>query len=210
MQHDGQNAPNAANSDANTAHYDLLAGTEVCGPGSETSGVLSLTAGTVVSFRPVSPHDAPALKRLHGRLSERSIELRFFGPLKELSDEMAVYLARAADADRFALAALEPDGREEIIAVVRYAREAGTERAEYAAVVEDRWQGLGLGLAMTDRLIEVASERGVRCLYALVTPENARMLRLLRDLGLPTRVSRDGGAKRVEIDLPHNGVAEEA
>ncbi len=94
--------------------------------------------------------------------------------------------------------------------MVRFERVAGGEAAEYAALVEDRWQGLGLGLAMTDRLIEVASERGVRCLSALVTPENARMLGLLRDLVLPTRVSRDGGAKRVEIDLPHNGVAEEA
>jgi GNAT superfamily N-acetyltransferase len=174
--------------------------------GGDASGVLTLTDGTVVPIRTVSPRDALALKRLHGRLSERSIELRFFGPLKELSDEMAVYLARAADADHLALAALEPDGHGEIIAVVRYAREAGTERAEYAAVVEDSWQGSGLGRAMTNRLIQVARERGIRRLYALVAPENARMLGLLRDLGLPTRMSRDGDAKCVEIDLLQGGL----
>jgi RimJ/RimL family protein N-acetyltransferase len=174
--------------------------------GGEASGVLTLTDGTVVSIRMVSPRDAPSLKRLHGRLGERSIELRFFGPLEELSDEMATYLARAADEYHFALAALEPDGREEIIAVVRYAREAGSERAEYAALVEDRWQGSGLGAAMTDRLIETACDRGIRCLYALVTPENARMLRLLRGLDLPTRTRREGGATCVELDLLCQGL----
>ena len=43
-----------------------------------------------------------------------------------------------------------------------------------------------------------------------MTPENERMLGLLRGLGLPMRVSREGDAKRVEIDLPRDGFAEEA
>ena len=175
----------------------------------EAQAHLALTDGTVVPIRTVSPRDAPALKRLHGRLGERSIELRFFGPLEELSDEMATYLARAADEDHLALAAFEPDGREEIIAVVRYAREAGSERAEYAALVEDRWQGSGLGAVMTARLIETACDRGIRRLYALVTTENARMLRLLQGLDLPTRTRREGGATCVELDLLCHGVAEE-
>jgi hypothetical protein len=42
--------------------------------------------------------DAPALLRLHARLSECSIQLRFFGPLGELSEELADRLARADDA----------------------------------------------------------------------------------------------------------------
>jgi len=103
---------------------------------------------------------------------------------------MAGCLARAEDANRLALAALDPDGRDEIIAVVRYVQEAGGERAEYAALVEDRCQGFGLDLALTSRLIEAARDRGIRFLYALVTPGNDRMLRLLRGLGLPTRASR--------------------
>jgi RimJ/RimL family protein N-acetyltransferase len=160
--------------------------------------------------RPVSPADAPALQRLHNRVGERSIELRFFGPLKELSDEMASHLARQADEDHLALAAPEPggepDGGEEIVAVVSYAREAGTSRAEYAALIEDRWQGLGLGGAMTDLLIEAARDRGIRRLYALVTPENAPMLGLLRSLELPTRTRREDGATRVELDLPEDGI----
>jgi RimJ/RimL family protein N-acetyltransferase len=180
------------------------------GTGSRTRGILSLTDGTSVPVRPVSPDDAPALKRLHGRAGERSIELRFFGPLKELSDEMASHLARAPDEDHLALAALEPDGGEEIVAVVRYARKEGTERAEYAALIEDRWHGLGLGRTMTERLIEAARDRGIRSLYALVKPENARMLGLLGGLELPTRTRREDGATRVELDLLQDGIAGDA
>ena len=178
---------------------------------SAASGPLMLSDGTVVRVRTMSPTDAPALQRLHARLGERSIELRFFGPMAELSDEMAANLADADGFDHFALVALDPERPGEIVAVVRYAREEGGERAEYAALVEDRWQGRRLGPSLTNRLIEVAREGGIGRLYALVTPENARMMGLLRALGLPTHESREGGATRVELDLlplEGEGVAE--
>ena len=162
---------------------------------------LVLDDGTAVRFRAVEPGDARALQRLHARCSGRSIELRFFGPLGELPDKKAARLSRAEGADRLALAALDPDGGGEIAAVVRFERVAGGEAAEYAALVEDRWQGRGLGRALTERLVGAARGRGVRCLYALVTPGNERMVRLLRGLGLPTRRSREGGAERLEVDL---------
>ena len=42
---------------------------------------------TVCPVRTIRPGDASALQRFHGRLSERSIYLRFFGAMEELSDE---------------------------------------------------------------------------------------------------------------------------
>ena len=78
--------------------------------GRESSAELALGDGTVVRIRSVSPADAPALQRLPGRLSERSLELRFLGPLGELSDEKASRLARAEDADHLALAASTQTG----------------------------------------------------------------------------------------------------
>ena len=59
-----------------------------------------------------------------------------------------------------------------------------------------------MGRALTQRLVGAARGRGIRCLYALVTPGNERMLRLLRGLGLPTRRCREeGGDERLEVDL---------
>ena len=61
--------------------------------------------------------------------------------------------------------------------------------------------GAGFGLALTRRLIAAARRRGVRTFSALVLPDNARMLGLLRALGLPERIQDEGGVDLVEVDL---------
>jgi RimJ/RimL family protein N-acetyltransferase len=110
---------------------------------------LTLRDGTFVPIRRIRAEDVAALQRLVGRSSDRSIALRFFGPLKELSDEMAERFADVDGKDRFALVALDPEDPGEIVAVVRYEREKGTDSAEYAALIEDRFQGRGLGIGLT-------------------------------------------------------------
>ncbi|MGH3090547.1 MAG: GNAT family N-acetyltransferase [Rubrobacteraceae bacterium] len=150
--------------------------------------------------REIRPKDAPALQRLVGRLSQRTVYLRYFGPMKELSDEQARHFAEVDGKDRFALVALDPE--DEIVAVVRYDREKGTDAAaEYAALVEDKFQGRGLGLGMTKHLIDAARERGIRHLYALVLHENRQMLNLLRALDLPEGFRWQDGAEHVSMDL---------
>jgi GNAT superfamily N-acetyltransferase len=163
--------------------------------------MLTLRDGTCVVVREIRPTDAEALRRLVGRSSERSIELRFFGPMKELSEEKARRFAEVDGVDRFALVALDPDDEDEIVAVVRYEREGGTDGAEYAALVEDRFQGRGLGIGLTRHLIEAARERGIGRLHALVMRENRPMLSLLRSLRLPERERWENGLEHVEIDL---------
>jgi hypothetical protein len=161
---------------------------------------LTLTDGVVVPARIIRPDDAPALQRLHSRLSEESIRLRFFGSMQELSAWKANYFAHVDGVNSFALVALNPTD-DEIIAIVRFDCDEGTDKAEYTALVEDRWQGSGLGLAMTRHLIDGARDRGIRSFYALVKPENRSMLKLLRSLDLPERECRDEGVKYVEVEL---------
>ncbi len=163
--------------------------------------------GTCVLVREVRAEDAPALQRLVGRSSEHSIELRFFGPMKELSEEKARHFAEVDGKNRFALVALDPEDEGEIVAVVRYEREGSTNGAEYAALVEDRFQGRGLGIGLTRCLIEAAQERGIKRLHALVLRENGRMLRLLRSLEFPERRRWENGLEHVEIDLRTDGAA---
>ena len=164
-------------------------------------GVLALRDGTCVTVREIRAEDAVALRRLVGRSSERSIELRFFGPMRELSEEKARRFAEVDGRDRFALVALDPEDEDEIVGVVRYERVRGTDEAEYAALVEDRFQGRGLGIGLTRRLIEAARERGIERLQALVLRENRGMLSLFRSLEFPERKRRENGLERIEIDL---------
>src|SRR5215203_3048920 len=162
---------------------------------------LTLPSAVEIPFRVVRPEDAPALQRLHSRCSERTIYLRFFGSMKELSDEKARYFASTDSSDRFGLVALDPEDPKQIIAVVRYARKPGEERAEYAALVEDRWQGQQIGASLTHRLIEVARGNGVSSLYAFVKGENKRMLHVFRHLDLPEHERVENGEKIVEVGL---------
>lgn len=162
---------------------------------------MALRDGTCIPVREIRADDARALQRLVGRSSERSVQLRFFGPLKELTDDMARRFAEVDGDDRYALVALDPDDEDEIVAVVRYEREGEGGDAEYAALVEDRFQDRGLGLGLTQRLIEAARQRGIVRLHALVMRGNAGMLKLLRALGLPEHRRWEDGAEHIEIEL---------
>lgn len=174
----------------------------------EDHDTLVLRDGTCVSVREIEPGDAPALQRLAGRSSERSIYLRFFGPMKELSDKQARHFAEVDGRDRFALVALDPEDEAEIVGVVRYDREPGTAgAAEYAALIEDRWQGRGLGIGLTRRLIEAARENGLARLHALVMHENTGMLHLLRSLDLPEEQRWEDDIEHIEIQLRPDAVA---
>ncbi len=168
---------------------------------------LALRDGVCVPVRGIRAEDAPALQRLVGRSSARSIQLRFFGPLEALSDESARRFADVDGEDRFALVTLDPDDPDEIVAVVRYEREGETGAAEYAALVEDGFQSRGLGVGLTRRLIEAARENGIERLHAMVMHENTVMLNLLRSLDLPARKHWEDGTEHIEIDLEPGAAA---
>ena len=167
----------------------------------EQGGALSLPSGVDIPFRLVRPEDASLMQRFLGRCSQRTIYLRFFGSLSEFTKEKAQYFAHVDGVDHFAFVALDPDDPNEIIACVRYDRQPGEEGAEYAAIVEDRWQGEGVAVDLTRRLVDEARDNGVRFLYALVMGKNTSMLELLRHLGLPEHERREEGVKHVEVDL---------
>jgi ribosomal protein S18 acetylase RimI-like enzyme len=167
----------------------------------EESGSVELLDGTSVAYHAIAPENTSALQRFHHRLSERSIYLRFFAAKPELSDREAGYFTNVDGINRFALVAFDPEREGEIIAVVSFDREGTSERADYAAEVEDSWQGRGLGLALTRHLVEAALKRDVRTFTAIVLPQNRGMLHLLRDLGLPERSRYEDGTDYIEIDL---------
>lgn len=147
--------------------------------------MVTLHGGVIVPTRGIRADDAAALQRFHRRLSDYSVYLRHIRALPSLSEAQAKYFTELGHARRIAIIALDPADHTEIIAVVRAEGSPNSNRAEYAALVADAWQGRGLGTALTRDLIQQARQRGITCLFALVLPESVRMLSLLRDFGLP-------------------------
>jgi L-amino acid N-acyltransferase YncA len=68
-------------------------------------------------------------------------------------------------------------------------------------MVEGFWPGRGIGLALTNMLIDEARKRGIHYFYGLVLAENQRMLNLFKDLHLPEYEREEGDVKYIEVTL---------
>jgi acetyltransferase len=166
---------------------------------------VSLRDGTLVSIRSIRPDDAPRLQALFKRLSPASIYLRFLGYRKGLSDAEARSLAEVDYHNRMAFVACVEQGPEElIIGVARYALVEGVVpcSAEAAVVVEDEYQGRGLGTILLKKLVIYARENGVRSFWATVHRNNAQILRFIKRSGLPVeRKALKEGAWDIRVRL---------
>jgi RimJ/RimL family protein N-acetyltransferase len=75
--------------------------------------------------------------------------------------------------------------------------EPGT--VEIALVVEDAWQGRGLGRALLEALLDAARGRGIHRFTADVLVENERMLRLLRKTMVVEQASASQGVVHLAL-----------
>ena len=147
-----------------------------------------LRDGSELLLRPIRPEDGEAERRFVARLSPQSMYLRFHAPLKELSLERLVRFTQI-DYDReMAFVAVARDAAADadppaIRGVARYTRNPDGRSAEFGIVVEDAWQGRGLGQALLDALEACARSRGIAALLGYVLHENHGMHHLMRARG---------------------------
>ena len=137
-----------------------------------------LADGTPVTLRDIRPEDESALTALYERLSPQTAYQRFFTVMRRLPPNWAHILANVDYDRRMAIVALGPDG--ELIGVARYVYDERSHEAEIAIVIEDPWQGRGLGTLLLGELLAYAEGKGIRRFRAYVLADNVRMLKLLR------------------------------
>ena len=132
---------------------------------------------TTYQVRPIEPEDSEALRRMFYRLSAETVYRRFFRPVLHPTPSVLRYLCAVDHERRDALVAVAPDG--EIVAVARYDRLGDTTEAEVAVVVEDGWQGQGIGARLVRRLGVLAESRGLDVFTATMLGDNRAATRLL-------------------------------
>jgi GNAT superfamily N-acetyltransferase len=153
-----------------------------------------------VPTRPVQPEDRPLFCRLWPRLSADTIYRRFHAPVHRLPDDALARLVTVDHDLREAVAAVVGG---EVIGVVRYDRPpTDPATAEFAVLVEDAWQGVGVGRQLLVELTELAAERGVRTLTATVQRDNDRVIGLIRRLLPGSTFTPDEDGFTVESPLP--------
>jgi RimJ/RimL family protein N-acetyltransferase len=146
----------------------------------ELEGAATLKDKTVIHLRPIRPDDAPGLVALFDRLSRHTAYQRFFTVLRRLPNDWYHFFANVDYVRRLALVAeRETVAGTQLIGVGRYEASEEPDAAEVAFVVEDGWQGRGLGAVLLEAVLRAADARGIRRFRAYVLADNYRMLRLL-------------------------------
>jgi acetyltransferase len=168
-------------------------------------GSWRLKNGTEVVIRPVRPEDEPALVRFHEALSERSVYLRYFQPMKLSTRTAHERLTRICflDYDReMALVAERRDprsGEQEIIAVARLSKLHAVNEAEAAIVVSDDYQHQGLGTELYRRLAQIARDEKIARIVSTMLGENREMRAICQKLGF--RIHADPEEQTVKAEL---------
>jgi len=166
--------------------------------------VWTLADGRRVTLRPVLPQDAELEQALVRSLSPASRYQRFFAPIRELP---ADWLQRMTQVDyhRHQALIVESFSGEHAIAVAeaRFVVDESGQQGEFAVVVADDWQRLGLARRLLESLMRSAAEEGLQRLVGDVLATNTAMLALVRGLGFRVLPHPDGGAQivRVQRDL---------
>jgi acetyltransferase len=152
-------------------------------------GTWTAEDGTTVTLRPIRPEDEPLLVRFHSTLSERSVSLRYFHAMKYTTRVAHERLTRICFIDYDREMALVADrrnpetGEHEILGVGRLSKVHGTTEAEFALLVSDAFQGLGLGTELLSRLLQVGRDEDVDRIFGDILPENTEMQRICEKLG---------------------------
>ncbi|MFD0367004.1 GNAT family N-acetyltransferase [Streptomyces sp. NPDC127114] len=140
--------------------------------------VLTLPEGNDITVRRADQRDLPAARAMHDRCSDRTLALRYHGPVGDadryldhlLSPRFGRTLAVQTASGRFvALGHLLWDGDE----------------TEVALMVEDDWQRRGIGSELLGRLVAMAEEAGCDSVYAVTQSSNTGMVAAMRALNLP-------------------------
>ncbi|KUP97406.1 GNAT family N-acetyltransferase [Thermobifida cellulosilytica] len=154
------------------------------------------TRGTVVTHRgtelfvwQVGPEDSEALQRLHRRSSAETKRRRYLSAVDELSARL---LNVFCDRERGLTLAARPMNGDQPVALAHlmYTMDPGV--GEIAFLVEDVWQGNGIGTCMARVLTAIAADWGLAEVRAETLPGNEPMQRIMRRLGATVSPPRGG------------------
>lgn len=157
-------------------------------------GPVLLKDGRPAYLRRASADDQAALGSFLQRVSDHSMAYRFFGNTPRGPQVAERLIAPEVHGTGLSLVVTVGEGeRAKIVGVGSYERAEDRPVAEVAFLVEDQFQGRGIGMLLLERLAMGAEDEGLERLEAVVMPENQRMLRIFTDSGYEIDREFEGG-----------------
>jgi acetyltransferase len=115
--------------------------------------------------------------------------MRFLSNVKEFTPRQLARLTQIDYHRDIALAAVVDHGdQEDLIGVARYMLLPNSSSAEFALVVQDAYQGQGIGSTLMNSLFEVARDQQLKEIEGMVLAKNTSMLGLMTRLGFRIEV----------------------
>jgi acetyltransferase len=145
-------------------------------------------AASAIEMRPATPEDQPRIQALVRGLTPRTWYLRFFNGLRELGQAWLERFSRADPRGDFSLLAIARETGS-LAGMAQYCADPYPSRADFAVLVADHWQGVGVGRQLVSGLLAVARASGLLRMEGDVLSENRAMLQLLQGAGF--RLQRD-------------------
>ncbi|WP_017593679.1 GNAT family N-acetyltransferase [Nocardiopsis potens] len=162
-----------------------------------TEGVLVTAGGDRLRLSQVGAGDADAVRRLHARCSAETRRRRYLSSVAEPGARM---LRVFCDPERGLTVAARPEGEDEPVALAHLMYTLNPGVGEMAFLVEDSWQGRGVGAALADAVAATAADWGLAEVRAETAAENRAMLRIVHRMG--AAVGRpEAGAVQARVPL---------
>ena len=138
-----------------------------------------------VHARLIRPDDADRIKGLFYGLSEESIFFRFLTPLRSLRRQTLQEFYNVDQESDISLVGVlnEDEECEKVIAAGRYLLNRSTNEAEFALLVQDEYQGRGIGTFLLQQMMRIAKSKGVNAFIAYVHPKNIPMIDFIHRTG---------------------------
>ncbi len=170
-------------------------------------GKWAMKDGREVTIRPIRAEDEPMMRKFHEALSDRTVYLRYLSPMVLSERVTHERLARMThnDYDREIALVVEGDeaGEKAVFGVARLSKFRGeNDEARFTMLVNDKFQGQGVGKELLKRLLDVARSEKIKRVIAIISPENESMQKLCRDLGFSSmQADPETGMIKAEISL---------
>jgi acyl-CoA synthetase (NDP forming)/GNAT superfamily N-acetyltransferase len=158
-----------------------------------------LTDGSTIEIRPAGREDVAAIREMHAAMSPDNIYLRFFSMSPHAGEQEAVRVTREPDPSHEALLAWLGD---RLVGVASYEASGKPGVAEIAFSVPDDMHKRGIATLLLEHLVSLARRRGLHAFTAETLRENAAMLGVFADAGLPVQRSAADGVVELMFPLP--------
>ena len=158
---------------------------------------------TAVTIRSTRPSDSEILVDLYGRLSDESLYKRFLRVYRPTVREIEQIVNMPTTQGAAVIATTEVNQREMAVGLAYYIVEDLTcpVSAEPAFVVDDWYQGQGIGTRLFNALHQTAVHHQIQTFNAYIHPANGGMMRVFEHTGLPLRQRHTYGERELNIRL---------